>query len=143
MNAPFFVPTSTRTPLMCYAPPREKSFSCSRCLAFNALHFGRGFPQPHHSAIGVGEEGVCSHARDFLLLNDDLSSRRADFLAVAGEVVDVDVYRHVSGPRFGSLRLQNASVDTALPAGFNKPIVKFRHMLDLPAKYLFVKHRNL
>src|SRR5579862_570448 len=91
MNAPFLVPTSTRTPLMRSLLLKKSMVLLSMSWRSTALQLARRFPQPHHSPIGVCEESVGSHARYFLLLDEYLSARRSDLLAIGRQVVDVDI----------------------------------------------------
>src|SRR4029078_7677917 len=68
-------------------------------------------PEPHHPALRVGEQRERAQVGHLLLVDEDLAAGVRDALAVRREVVDVDVYRHVAGPRPLALRPHDTAVD--------------------------------
>src|ERR1700704_6301696 len=97
------------------------------------------FPQSHHSVLWIGEECKRTHTRHLLLLDMDLSALRQDTFAVSRQIIDVDVQRHVAGPGFRALRLENPAVDTSAATGLDDTVVELRSVLDLPSEDFLVE----
>src|SRR5258706_15457771 len=140
MNAPFLVPTRTRTLLIAcllqFVGPAvpDMSGTAGPTGWFGLLFLRSVFPQAHDAAFWVVEENIATHAGDLLFFGDDFSTGGDDALRVGVQVVDFDVERHVARPGAFALGVHNAAVDAALAAGFNEVVFCFRIGLDFPVE---------
>src|SRR5215471_20086692 len=92
----------------------SRAAKCVACHRRSCVR--RGFPQPHHPALGVGKERKRAHARHGLLFDTDLAARRDDPLAVGREVGNVDIEQHIARPRSLAIGLYDPSIDALLAA---------------------------
>src|SRR5205814_6067683 len=128
INPPLRVPTSTRTLLIFRS---FVSLGLFLCL----------FPQSHHAAFGIAEQRECTHAGHLLLVDEDLSSRLDNALAISCEILDVDIESRIAGPRLLALRLDDAAVDSALPSGINYTVIDLGNVRNLPGEDFFIELR--